>query len=75
MKSGRKIFAKLETADDYAVEIRKFGNGDLRSLLHYMTHGRRTHTETATGELIMACAIVEAAKRFAKIPKGKGLLP
>ena len=77
MKSGRQIFERMELAGfGLRREIRRLGNGDLRSLLVYVGKGRRTYADTPEGELISSLAIVEGTRRFVygRKAKGKGAL-
>ena len=72
MKSGRKIYATLEPAEDCVAAIRALGNGDLRSLVHYITKAKRA-TPGTTGEMILATAMVDGFHRWMAKGKGKGL--
>jgi len=71
VKSGRHIYHGMRQGCGDMDKIRALPNGELRSLLRYVEkHG---YHNTAEGGIIMGLCLVEAAARWLRKGKGKGL--
>ena len=71
MKSGNKIHAMLLASEDRPAAVSALGNGDLRSL---MRHAATVHAAPGSScEEIIMHAVCEAAARWLRKGKGKGL--
>ena len=68
MRSGRKIYARLQLIAEVPGALHRLSNGDLRSLVLHIRK-RQLHA-TDCGEWILALAMCEITTRF--LAKGKG---